>query len=846
MIDFVFWTIFITILGWLAFPLCAAVFKRAADRGFSVAKVVGLLLWGYLYWLGNLSGLLSNSAAGALSAALLILAAAVLLVRRMDKAELRGWLKEHWRMLAFQEMVFFLAFLIWAIVRGANPEIVGTEKPMELAFINGIYRSPSYPPNDPWLSGYAISYYYFGYLVVAALMHLLGTASGTAFNLAIAMTFALTASTSSGLLVNLLLQKAHDLSQTIDRKKLRRILLISLLAPLFILIVSNGEGFLEMLHSRGIFWQAQADGSMASGFWQWLDIQDLTQAPSQPLNWTPSRLGGTWWWRASRVLQDYTITGQSREVIDEFPFFSYLLADLHPHVLAMPYVLLALYAAFYVLRFSVAGIGKGTNLWAYFKSPVFWFLALTTGSLIFLNTWDFPIYFGLISLAFIVPVFKTEGWGKASWAKFFSFAVSFGVACIFLYFPFLVSLSSQAGGLLPSLVFRTRAVHFWVMFFPQIMVLLVFLGSKVRKGFPWRKWVNVFLMGLIVCLVLFMLSLMIPALGQIGPQLLSRLGSTDSANLQLLLTANQSLLGVYDAQSNSQLITQAIQQFISRPILALGLVLAISLIWMLLFNPSKKDETENNPEEGKSHSSDTFIYLVILMGALLAIFPEFFYLRDQFGWRMNTIFKFYFQVWMLWSLAAAYAVGGLLFVKSNPRKLLLTICAILVIGVGLAYPAFAIPDKTNSFRNVNWSLDGNQYYADTSTLDLQAIQFLDTLPYGTVAEAIGGSYSSYGRVSKYSGYPTVLGWPGHELQWRGGGTEMGSRENDIKTLYETNDWETARSILRQYNIRYVFIGNMERSLYQVSESKFRSYMKEEFSNQDAVIYSWPEASLNAE
>ena len=78
--------------------------------------------------------------------------------------------------------------------------------------------------------------------MVAALMHLLGTASGTAFNLAIAMTFALTASTSCGLLINLLVQKAQDLHQTLDRKKLRRILLISLLAPLFILIVSNGEG----------------------------------------------------------------------------------------------------------------------------------------------------------------------------------------------------------------------------------------------------------------------------------------------------------------------------------------------------------------------------------------------------------------------------------------------------------------------------------------------------------------------------------------------------------------------------------------------------------------------------
>jgi uncharacterized membrane protein len=314
----------------------------------------------------------------------------------------------------------------------------------------------------------------------------------------------------------------------------------------------------------------------------------------------------------------------------------------------------------------------------------------------------------------------------------------------------------------------------------------------------------------------------------------------------LLLSANQSLLGVYDAQSNSQLITQSIQKFFSQPFLVLGLLAAITLIWSLLFHSSDQTQPEEDGQSREVSVSDRFILLVILLGALLAIFPEFFYLRDQFGWRMNTIFKFYFQVWNLWSLAAAYAVSGLIFLKNSPRKVLLTICAILVIGVGLAYPAFAIPDKTNSFHNINWTLDGNQYYADSSALDFQAIQYLDSLPYGTVAEAIGGSYSSFGRVSKLSGYPAVLGWPGHELQWRGGGTEMGSRENDIKTLYETGDWAAARQILKQYNIRYVVIGSVERTLYQVRESKFEAHMKMEFSNQNTVIYSWSEVSANGE
>ena len=62
-------------------------------------------------------------------------------------------------------------------------DAAGTEKPMELAFINAIMRSPTFPPSDPWLSGYAISYYYFGYVLVALLAKLTALPGAVAFNL---------------------------------------------------------------------------------------------------------------------------------------------------------------------------------------------------------------------------------------------------------------------------------------------------------------------------------------------------------------------------------------------------------------------------------------------------------------------------------------------------------------------------------------------------------------------------------------------------------------------------------------------------------------------------------------
>jgi len=100
-------------------------------------------------------------------------------------------------------VLFLVAFAAWAVVRAANPEAVGTEKPMELAFINAILRSPNFPPHDPWLSGYAISYYYFGYVIIAMLAKFTGTAGGIAFNLGISLIFALSACGAFGLVYNL-------------------------------------------------------------------------------------------------------------------------------------------------------------------------------------------------------------------------------------------------------------------------------------------------------------------------------------------------------------------------------------------------------------------------------------------------------------------------------------------------------------------------------------------------------------------------------------------------------------------------------------------------------------------
>jgi uncharacterized membrane protein len=224
----------------------------------------------------------------------------------------------------------------------------------------------------------------------------------------------------------------------------------------------------------------------------------------------------------------------------------------------------------------------------------------------------------------------------------------------------------------------------------------------------------------------------------------------------------------------------------------------------------------------------------------MVLAPEFVYLRDNFGARMNTIFKFYYQAWMLWSLSAAFASVILLKKGSWFSKVLVVVFIVL----GLVYPVLAYPAKTNDFSPLDgYSLDASGYFERYSPDEAAAIDWLSDAPYGVVAEAVGGQYSGFARVATLSGQPGVLGWPGHEGQWRGGYDEVGSREGDLRTLYESANWDTAITIIQQYDIRYIFIGSLETSTYAVNPMKFENNLGLVFAQGGVRIYEVPEPLL---
>ncbi len=208
----------------------------------------------------------------------------------------------------------------------------------------------------------------------------------------------------------------------------------ALLGPIFLLLVGNLEVVLEMLHQMGVGWDLTTG---TSRFWQWINIEALLNPPSEPLQLIPHRFW--WWWQSSRVLQDIDLLGVVSPLspIDEFPAFSYVLGDLHPHVLVMPFVMLVINLAMNIYQGAMDEENpiKLFGLPIPFKWDLFFVSAILVGGIIFMNTWDLPVYFSLLVGAFLLRQVKVKGWAGERIGEALTLAVPLGVLSFILYLP---------------------------------------------------------------------------------------------------------------------------------------------------------------------------------------------------------------------------------------------------------------------------------------------------------------------------------------------------------------------------------------------------------------------------
>jgi uncharacterized membrane protein len=578
--------------------------------------------------------------------------------------------------------------------------------------------------------------------------------------------------------------------------------------------------------------------------------------------------------------------------IDEFPGFSFLLGDMHPHVLALPFVLLALILAFWALRQGTSidsspdDSSEGTEKrWWLPVQRLPLLVPICLGALGFLNTWDFPIYLLLFVLAYGLGRWKK--YGALSWPYLRDVGLTGGTAALLgfvLYLPFYIGFQSQAGGLLPTLYVGTRFRQYFVMFGPFLVALaglLLFVGRREAQALGarlvfrrWLGWTAAFLLLPLVLMAMLVLGLF---LTEPGRQTLEGIRHNPAV---YAIVGDKPWPAVL-----TQLVLVKLRTWLMPVVVACMAGLGAALVhgWFRARPPAPAHPSSllpaatggtggadsAGPEAGEAavfaphawpaapggedgdEAQDAlyFALLCAVAGLLLTLSVEFVYLVDNFGVRMNTIFKFYFQAWVLMAVASAFAVYWLAGQGRRQDSGLgarvlrsgFLVAFWLLFTLGLVYPFLGNYSRAGGFERPP-TLDGTAYLAQSQPDDHAAIAWLNENMEGApiILETPGAGGSSYvyeGRVSALSGLPTLLGWAGHEGQWRGSYEIQGAREPDILTIYSSLDPGVAEALLREYGVTYVYVGPLERSKYDPRALlKFGRFMETVYQGADVTIY----------
>ena len=783
------WLVLVEGLALLALPLTMMLMKPLPDRGFLFSKALGLLLVALVVWLlASLHWMAFSRGSIMLAMALLAVASTAALALR--GGEMAAFLRRHWRVIAVGEAVFLVGFLAFVALRMANPDLWhpfrGGEKPMDLAYLNAVLRSSYMPPYDPWFGGGYLNYYYWGQFMVATLIKATGIAPAVAYNLAVPTLFAMTAAGAYAVVYNLAEGTRRGLAAGSSDGPARqgpvegdgpgeadgRLPLSPVLAGIggaaFVAVLGNLDGAIQL-----------GEGVVR------LLFRDLP-------------FGSFDFWRSSRMMgpdpPGFEIT--------EFPFFTFLFADLHAHLMAIPFALLVLGLALAVVM-GAAGRGGGRERdgrWGTAEVARLAVLGVAVGALRAINSWDYPTYM-CVSLAAILlaSYLRQGGWSLGMLMETAAKGAFVFLVGYILFLPFHMSYVTFFDGLERT----TNSTVLWQ--FLAVSGLFVFIVGSFFL-YETRDWIGA---GWRAVVGRAPVERAPPAEVR-GPDG-AGLRPARLAALAIGLAALGAAVGAMASSSLGSTI----------PFLAamLLLVAAAGYRWL-------RDWRPDSPQL-------LFVGALVGMSLSLAIGLDILRVEGDID-RMNSVFKIYLQVWVMLALASAYALWRLaqygrapLRMLSAPRRVWAGAVVILIAAASV-YPILGTHDRLRDrfSPDAGVTLDGMAYmdgavYDDRNgpvelAPDLLAIGWLNENVQGSpvVLEGHTPMYRWGGRVSVYTGLPGVVGWQWHQEQQRWDSRRrIAHRIFEVDKIYGTPHASTALDLMRKYDVEYVYVGGLERLYY---------------------------------
>ncbi|MBQ6304737.1 MAG: hypothetical protein IJK83_12075 [Clostridiales bacterium] len=818
------WAFILVIFGIATLPLAARLWGNSTSGGFFLSQPLGLVLTCLVLWtLTHLKLCRINLVCIIMS--FLIVAAVCYIPKSFRKALKEKISSDDFiEAVVVEETAFLIVFFLMCYFKGFSPAINGQEKYMDYGFMMSMLRNDQLPANDMWLSGKFINYYYFGQYIWTVVAKVSYVPTGIAYNLAMCSATAIPFATSFSI-GKLLIETASE-KGFFESKAVKYI--SGLLTGCAVSIWGNSHSF---------FYDQKSIGNKFLLMFQKLGIEvgrtDNFYYPDSTrfIGWNPVTVNDHY--------GDYTI--------EEFPFYSYLVGDLHAHVISMMVVLLIAAVLLSMIgnvklpsledmdiRHSLDNLGgSNSRVLKEFESTITMPLVLSgvlLGCAQMTNYWDFLIYFIFCSMGFfIVNTIRSAKFVNIPGAIVFICNVGgilliylsqgsnpsalFALEALLMAASFLFCVVSPTA--LPRTSFQmsfifTLATLVSLPFNINFDMISNSLGKVRDHSAPFQLFV-LYGTHVIICLVFVVVTIVFKNYRYVSP---SKAGRKTKGN-----RAVSSVIGSEHEYSNP------VQRFFA-----------------------------------ERNLTDVFVCGMTVVGLMLLAAPEIFYVRDIYtgGYlRSNTMFKFAFAAFIILSISMIYAIARLMWlVTKNGRYstpfFVVSLVFLVMLFVPAHYTIEALRQRSGDLNHENYkTLDGTAYL-DTHFSNKVSIQeYGNLIPYRdtinwfnenvegspVICEVYGDSYTDNCIVSAYTGLPTVFGWQTHEWLWRYHGIVdpetdtlvsdpdhdvwkiyITPRHNDVDTVYTDPYIEDVQSIINKYQIEYIILGELEFTKYNLDNS----------------------------
>ena len=452
-----FWTWYLLalVLGAAFMPLTGRMFRRFEDKGWIFSKVTAIAVTGFVTWFLVAVKVLKFTTITCVAVTVACVLCSILLYQKEQKAGFECIPFEHMKLVYVEEMLFFAFFLLWTYLAGFHPAAYGTEKFMDYGFMEAMMRSKTLPATDLWYSGGKINYYYGGQYFAVFLTKLSGTRVELTYNLmrtfvagfAFIMPFSL---------VHQMVRDRLGRKNTGWKKKMPSV--TGFLAGIAVSVAGNMH---YVIYGCVIPWIQKAKGEEVGHYW----FPDATRY----IGFNPD-------------VDDKTI--------HEFPCYSFVLGDLHAHVVDIMFVLLILallYAWMKKVR-TTKLVFENMEKKEFWKKQLLMPQLLAAAALLgmfhWTNFWDFVIYYTVTcGVILIMNIIGQEG--KIKWILAVTAAQAAEIMAIatIIILPFTLQFDTsnmvQGVALVQHHSLPHQLLVLWGL--PAILTLLFIISLLVEK-----------------------------------------------------------------------------------------------------------------------------------------------------------------------------------------------------------------------------------------------------------------------------------------------------------------------------------------------------------------------------